>query len=97
MEVAHTLMDMGALIGGPMRDFPKALNCFKEALFIYRRQLEEIGSSQDTQSSSQAFLSHDNTDVEEIEKHVENALNNINLIEAALMKDRDGASTRKRR
>ncbi|KAL3788654.1 hypothetical protein ACHAW5_008011 [Stephanodiscus triporus] len=104
LEVAHTLMDMGALIGGPMRDFTKALICFKEALYIFRANLEEcsrahdidvMGENRNAKSSARTFF--DNEDAEEINRSVENALKNISLLEAALLKDRDGASTKRRR
>lgn len=78
MEVAHTLMGMGALHGGPLRDVSRALICFKEALHIYRTNLEELSGA--NKSDEEA---------EEIERHVQSALKNINLIEAALLKDKE--------
>ena len=102
LEVAHTLMDMGALTGGPLRDFAKALNCFKEALYIYRTNLEECsranginGDDRNANSSVQTFFDDEHT--EEINRSVEKALKNISLIDAALLKDRDGATSKKRR
>jgi tetratricopeptide (TPR) repeat protein len=102
LEVAHTLMDMGALTGGPLRDFAKALNCFKEALYIYRSNLEECsranginGDDRNANSSVQTFFDDEHT--EEINRSVEKALKNISLIDAALLKDRDGATSKKRR
>jgi tetratricopeptide (TPR) repeat protein len=99
LEVATTLMDMGALIGGPLRDFTKALNCFKEALYIYRANLEECTRSHDAiqsaATSTRTFF--DDEDAEEINTSIEKALKNISLIDAALLKDRDGASSKKRR
>ena len=108
-EVARTLMGLGALAGGPLRDFARALNCFKEALFIYRANLEELsgvggdrgtvgGSHEgcgDGMSSSQALFGEE--DAEEIDFHIQNALKNIGLIEAAMMKDAEGKSKRRRR
>ncbi len=104
LDVAHALMDMGALLGGPLRDFTKALICFKEALYIYRANLEECDEASECDSKSeyrnektsiQSFL--DDDDMEEMERHVENALKNISLIEAALRKDRDEKSIRRRK
>ena len=104
MDVAHTLMDFGSLLGGPLNDFTKALICFKEALYIYRTNLEDINraSELDSQSklrsektSMQPF--YDDDDTKEMERHIENALKNISLIEAALLKDRDGKSIRRRK
>jgi tetratricopeptide (TPR) repeat protein len=99
LEVATTLMDMGALIGGPLRDFTKALNCFKEALYIYRANLEECTGAHDANrsasTSKRTFF--DDEDAEEINMSIEKALKNISLIDAALLKDRDGASSKKRR
>jgi len=87
LEVAHELMALGAVNGGPLRDFTKALTCFKEALYIFRANLEESSKVQDS-SSSQVFFGDD--DSAEIDKHIQNALKNISLIDAALLKDRDG-------
>ena len=87
MEVAHTLMQMGALNGGPLRDFTKALVCFKEALYIYRSNLED-STNKNASSNSQVFF--DAEEAEEYDRHIQNALKNISLIEAALLKDRDG-------
>ncbi|KAL3823344.1 hypothetical protein ACHAXA_008839 [Cyclostephanos tholiformis] len=99
LEVANTLMDMGALIGGPLRDFTKALNCFKEALYIYRANLEECSRARDENrsatTSTQTFFDDEESDV--INMSIEKALKNISLIDAALLKDRDGASSNKRR
>jgi len=87
LEVAHELMALGALNGGPLRDFTKALTCFKEALYIYRANLEESSKVHDS-SSSQVFFGDDDSTM--IDKHIQNALKNISLIDAALLKDRDG-------
>ena len=87
MEVAHTLMQMGALNGGPLRDFTKALVCFKEALYIYRSNLED-STKKNASSNSQVFFGDE--EAEEYDRHIQNALKNISLIEAALLKDRDG-------
>lgn len=87
MEVAHTLMQMGALNGGPLRDFTKALVCFKEALYIYRSNLED-STNKNASSNSQVFFGDE--EAEEYDRHIQNALKNISLIEAALLKDRDG-------
>ena len=87
MEVAHTLMQMGALNGGPLRDFTKALVCFKEALYIYRSNLED-STNKNASSNSQVFFGDE--EAEEYDLHIQNALKNISLIEAALLKDRDG-------
>ena len=106
LEVAHTLMDMGALTGGPLRDFAKALNCFKEALYIYRTNLEECsraqgknvnGDNRNANSSVQTFFDDEDTEEINSNRSVEKALKNISLIEAALLKDRDGATSKKRR
>ena len=77
MEVAHTLMGMGALHGGPLRDVSRALTCFKEALHIYRTNLEELSGA------------NKSDEAEEIERHVQSAMKNIKLIEAALLKDKE--------
>ena len=87
LEVAHELMSLGALNGGPLRDFTKALTCFKEALYIFRANLEESSKVHDS-SSSQVFFGDDDSAM--IDKHIQNALKNISLIDAALLKDRDG-------
>jgi len=87
LEVAHELMALGALNGGPLRDFTKALTCFKEALYIFRANLEESSTVHDS-SSSQVFFGDDDSAM--IDKHIQNALKNISLIDAALLKDRDG-------
>ena len=93
LEVAHELMALGAVNGGPLRDFTKALTCFKEALYIFRANLEESSKVQDS-SSSQVFFGDD--DSAEIDKHIQNALKNISLIDAALLKDRDGGTKQTR-
>lgn len=92
LEVAHSLMDMGALLGGPLRDFTKALTCFKEALYIFRTNLEESSSAK-----CEVDKSFDDDDITEIERHAENALKNISLIEAAVLKDGDGKSRIRRK
>ncbi|KAL9183793.1 hypothetical protein ACHAXT_004649 [Thalassiosira profunda] len=100
MEVGHTLMGMGALLGGPMRDFSKALNCFKEALFVYQRNLEELsdGSQENEEDGSSSLRGYyTGEDGEEIERHITNASKNINLIEAALMRDREDNASKRRR
>eukprot|EP00584_Thalassiosira_punctigera_P006540 CAMPEP_0172538224 /NCGR_PEP_ID=MMETSP1067-20121228/9657_1 /TAXON_ID=265564 ORGANISM="Thalassiosira punctigera, Strain Tpunct2005C2" /NCGR_SAMPLE_ID=MMETSP1067 /ASSEMBLY_ACC=CAM_ASM_000444 /LENGTH=625 /DNA_ID=CAMNT_0013323679 /DNA_START=60 /DNA_END=1938 /DNA_ORIENTATION=- len=98
MEVAHTLAGMGALLGGPLRDFTKGLNCFKEALFIYRANLEELsgGYQGDDGCSDNQRSFFGDEDAEEIDRHIQNTLKNISLIEAALLKDRDGLSKKRR-
>merc|ERR1712194_246926 len=88
-EVAHTLMSMGALFGGPMRDLTKALNCFKEASHIYRINLEELtgaDESRDGHSGTEHSFFEDE-DSAEIDRHISNAVKNISMIEAALQKD----------
>lgn len=97
LEVAHTLMNMGALLGGPLRDFTKALICFKEALYIFRTNLEESSRANNEPEKSIMPLPFDDDDSTEIERHAENALKNISLIEAALLKDRDGKSRVRRK
>lgn len=101
VEVAHTLMAMGALLGGPMGDFGRALNCFKEALHIYRINFEELtgGAMDDDGDEGHGRRSgfFDGEEAEEIDRHIRNAVKNISLIEAALLKDRDGVSKRRRR
>ena len=87
LEVAHELMALGALNGGPLRAFTTALACFKEALYIFRANLEESSKVHDS-SSSQVFFGDDDSAM--IDKHIQNALKNISLIDAALLKDRDG-------
>ena len=90
-------MGMGALLGGPIRDFPKGLNCFKEALYIFRSNLKELREEKFNSSASlqrQSFFGDE--DEKEIDGHIQNALKNINLIDAAMAKDRDGASKKRR-
>lgn len=94
IEVAHTLMGMGALYGGPLRDFATALNCFKEALYIYRGKMNEL-TDECGLSGSNKFFEDDET--VEIDGHIQNAVKNIGLIEAGLLKDREDGTTRKRR
>jgi tetratricopeptide (TPR) repeat protein len=89
LEVAHTLMDIGALTGGPLRDLSKALICFKEALFIYRTNLKERSSAQ--HDGNDKHMLFDDQDVAEINRSIEYALKNTSLVEAALLKDRDGS------
>mmetsp|Transcript_17507 Transcript_17507/g.37873 ORF Transcript_17507/g.37873 Transcript_17507/m.37873 type:complete len:91 (-) Transcript_17507:257-529(-) len=88
---------MGALLGGPMRDFSRALNCFKEALYIYRFSLETLSgvNGGDTFNYGGAAVGfYDGESAEEISEYVSNATKNIGLIEAALLGDRDGKSGR---
>jgi tetratricopeptide (TPR) repeat protein len=94
LDVASTLMDIGALTGGPLRDFSKALICFKEALYIYRTNLKEQ-SSAETDRKEKYMLS-DDQDVAEINRSIEYALKNISLVETAILKDRDGSNVIKR-
>ena len=94
MEVANTLMGLGALLGGPMRDFSRALNCFKEALYIYRSNLEDAGNEEEEEEEEEGSLMMFE-ETEEIEGQIQNALKNISLIEAALVKEKD--ATKKRR
>lgn len=94
IEVAHTLMGMGALYGGPMRDFATALNCFKEALYIYRHKLNDLTGA-DSLSGSNKFFGED--EAEEIDVYIQNAVKNIGLIEAGLLKDREEGITKTRR
>ena len=94
IEVAHTLMGMGAVYGGPLRDFATALNCFKEALYIYRGKLNEL-TDECGISGSNKFFEDDET--VEIDGHIQNAVKNIGLIEAGLLKDREDGITKKRR
>ena len=83
LDVASTLMDIGALTGGPLRDFSKALTCFKEALFIYRTNLKEHSAQHDKKDS---YMLSDDQDVAEINRSIEYALKNISLVEAAILK-----------
>jgi tetratricopeptide (TPR) repeat protein len=92
VEVAHTLMRMGAVYGGPMRDFVTALNCFKEALYIYRRNMNAL--TEQGLSGSNKFFGDD--EAEELDSHIQNAVKNISLIEAGLMKDREDGIIKKR-
>lgn len=94
IEVAHTLMGMGALYGGPMRDFASALNCFKEALYIYRQKLNALTGA-DSLPGSNKFFGEDES--EEIDIYIQNAVKNIGLIEAGLLKDREDGITKTRR
>ena len=94
IEVAHTLMGMGALYGGPMRDFASALNCFKEALYIYRQKLNDLTGA-DSLPGSNKFFGEDES--EEIDIYIQNAVKNIGLIEAGLLKDREDGITKTRR
>lgn len=94
IEVAHTLMGMGAVYGGPMRDFATALNCFKEALYIYRGKMNELTDEYGLSGSNKFF--EDEVTVE-LDGHIQNAVKNIGLIEAGLMKDREDGITKKRR
>ena len=95
MEVANTLMGLGALLGGPMRDFSRALNCFKEALHIYRNNLDELDNDNMNGAGGNAGSLMMFEESEEIEGQIQNALKNISLIEAALLKERDGAKKRR--
>ena len=94
IEVAHTLMGMGAVYGGPLRDFATALNCFKEALYIYRGKMNEL-TDECGLSGSNKFFEDDET--VEIDGHIQNAVKNIGLIEAGLLRDREDGITKKRR
>ena len=94
VEVAHTLMGMGALYGGPLRDFSTALNCFKEALYIYRLKMNELTDEHGLSGSNKFF---EDEETEEIDGHIQNAVKNIGLIEAALLKDREEGIIKKRR
>ena len=86
-------MELGALLGGPMKDLATGLNCFKEALHIYRCNLHELYKSKASQSDNSrlAFCDVDQ-EIEAMNGHVHLASKNIALIEDALLKDRDGAS-----
>jgi len=94
IEVAHTLMGMGAVYGGPLRDFPAALNCFKEALYIYRGKMNELTDEYGLSGSNKFFGDEETV---EMDGHIQNAVNNIGLIEAGLLKDREDGITKKRR
>ena len=94
VEVAHTLMGMGALHGGPLRDFTTALNCFKEALYIYRHKMNELTDENGISGSNRFFADEE---ADELDGHIQNAVKNIGLIEAALMKDREDGISKKRR
>lgn len=94
VEVAHTLMGMGAVYGGPLRDFSTALNCFKEALYIYRHKMNELTDDNGISGSNKFF---DDDEAEELDGHIQNAVKNIGLIEAALLKDREDGIIKKRR
>lgn len=96
-EVGRTLMEMGALLGGPMKDLAAALNCFKEALHIYRLQRDEIvqANSNREENSRQAFYDAD-LELGEINEHVQNASKNIALIEDALLQNKGGVSKTRR-
>jgi tetratricopeptide (TPR) repeat protein len=97
VEVGRTLMEMGALLGGPMKDLAAALNCFKEALHIYRVQRDEIvqANSNREENSRQAFYDAD-LELDEINEHVQNASKNIALIEDALLQHKGGVSKPRR-
>jgi hypothetical protein len=91
--VGHTLMELGALLGGPMKDLATGLNCFKEALHIYRCNLHELYESKASQSDNSRLAFYDvDQEIEAMNGHVHLASKNIALIEDALLKDRDGAS-----
>ena len=94
VEVAHTLMGMGAVYGGPLRDFATALNCFKEALFIYRGKMNELTDEFGLSGSNKFF---EDEDTVELDGYIENAVKNIGLIEAGLLKDREEGIIKKRR
>lgn len=94
IEVAHTLMGMGAVYGGPMRDFATALNCFKEALYIYRGKMNELTDECGLSGSNKFF---EDEETVELDGHIQNAVKNIGLIEAGLMKDREDGRTKNRR
>lgn len=93
IEVAHTLMEMGALLGGPMKDLVTSLNCFKEALYIYRCLLDDLIGANSYRSENSRLTFYDaDQEIDEVKEHIHNASRNIALIEDALLKDRDGVS-----
>eukprot|EP00804_Cyclotella_cryptica_P016730 CCRYP_002031-RA/>CCRYP_002031-RA protein AED:0.10 eAED:0.10 QI:70/-1/1/1/-1/1/1/1832/687 len=98
IEVAHTLMEMGALLGGPMKDVVTSLNCFKEALYIYRCKLDDlIGANSNRSENSRLSFYDTDQEVDEINEHIHNASRNIALIEDALLRDKDGVGKSNRR
>lgn len=97
VEVGRTLMEMGALLAGPMKDLVTGLNCFKEALHIYRCQRDDIiqANSNRTENSRQAFFDTE-LELDEITECVNNAAKNIALVEDALLDKRDGSGKGRR-
>ena len=93
VECAHTLMGIGAVYS-ILRNFATALNCFKEALFIYRRNMDELTNKKGQQGSNR-FFGDEETEV--IDGCIQNALKNIGLIEAGLMKVREDGIMKKER
>mmetsp|Transcript_24757 Transcript_24757/g.36771 ORF Transcript_24757/g.36771 Transcript_24757/m.36771 type:complete len:88 (+) Transcript_24757:47-310(+) len=87
-------MGMGAVYGGPMRDFATALNCFKEALYIYREKMNELTDEFGLSGSNKFF---EDEDTVELDGYIQNAVKNIGLIEAGLLKDREEGIIKKRR
>ena len=89
-------LPQGALLGGPMKDLIRALNCFKEALHIYKCQRDDIikANSGRADDSRQEFYDQD-LDLDDIDECVSNAGKNIALIEGALLKHKEDRGTRK--
>ena len=89
VEVGRTLMEMGALLAGPMKDLVTGLNCFKEALHIYKCQRDDIiqANSNRDDNSRQAFFDRE-LELDEINECVNNASKNIALVEDALLDKR---------
>ena len=82
-------LHLKALLGGhPMNDLITALNCFKEALHIYKCQRDEILETNSTRADKGQSFYDTELELDEIDEHVYNASKNIALIQDALLKDK---------
>jgi tetratricopeptide (TPR) repeat protein len=93
MEVGRTLLEMGALLGGPLNDMITSLNCFKEALHIFhcnRDEILEANSHRDENSRQSFYDVNADLELDDINECVQNAAKNIALIQDSLLKDRGG-------
>ena len=97
VEVGHSLMEMGALLGGPMKDVMTALNCFKEALHIFQCQRDGLieANFNSEMNLKQTFYDTD-LELDEINEHISNASKNIAIIQDGLLKQKDGVDKQRR-